>query len=99
MIKALQFLSDKNQSFSKNYLLVGDNDFLYLFIKNQIVKKSQKKDEIFVFDCVDKSDSFDQLINVLGSQDLFSSDKLIICLLYTSPSPRDRTRSRMPSSA
>ena len=22
-----------------------------------------------------------------------------ICLLYTSPSPRDRTRSRMPSSA
>ena len=25
--------------------------------------------------------------------------KLFICLLYTSPSPRDRTRSRMPSSA
>ena len=25
--------------------------------------------------------------------------KSIICLLYTSPSPRDRTRSRMPSSA
>ena len=40
MIKALQFLSDKNQSFSKNYLLVGDSDFLYLFIKNQIVKNS-----------------------------------------------------------
>ena len=27
----------------------------------------------------------------------FEADK--ICLLYTSPSPRDRTRSRMPSSA
>ena len=27
------------------------------------------------------------------------SDADIICLLYTSPSPRDRTRSRMPSSA
>ena len=25
--------------------------------------------------------------------------KSYICLLYTSPSPRDRTRSRMPSSA
>ena len=25
--------------------------------------------------------------------------QLKICLLYTSPSPRDRTRSRMPSSA
>ena len=24
---------------------------------------------------------------------------LYVCLLYTSPSPRDRTRSRMPSSA
>ena len=24
---------------------------------------------------------------------------MTICLLYTSPSPRDRTRSRMPSSA
>ena len=78
MIKALQFLSDKNQSFKNNYLLVGDNDFLYLYIKNQIVKKLQKKDETFVFDCADKSDSLDQLMNVLGSQDLFSSNKLII---------------------
>ena len=26
-------------------------------------------------------------------------DSLYSCLLYTSPSPRDRTRSRMPSSA
>ena len=33
----------------------------------------------------------------------FKDEKLVsllyICLLYTSPSPRDRTRSRMPSSA
>ena len=28
-----------------------------------------------------------------------ASDGKFICLLYTSPSPRDRTRSRMPSSA
>ena len=27
------------------------------------------------------------------------SGNLLPCLLYTSPSPRDRTRSRMPSSA
>ena len=27
------------------------------------------------------------------------SEQFMICLLYTSPSPRDRTRSRMPSSA
>ena len=29
----------------------------------------------------------------------FYYGQLQICLLYTSPSPRDRTRSRMPSSA
>jgi predicted TIM-barrel enzyme len=27
------------------------------------------------------------------------ADLIIICLLYTSPSPRDRQKSRMPSSA
>ena len=26
-------------------------------------------------------------------------NNIVLCLLYTSPSPRDRTRSRMPSSA
>ena len=35
----------------------------------------------------------DTLVNV------FSVTKAMTCLLYTSPSPRDRTRSRMPSSA
>ena len=35
---------------------------------------------------------------VPGSEaDVFIMDD--VCLLYTSPSPRDRTRSRMPSSA
>ena len=28
-----------------------------------------------------------------------NDERVVICLLYTSPSPRDRTRSRMPSSA
>ena len=29
----------------------------------------------------------------------FAKDKFIVCLLYTSPSPRDISGSRMPSSA
>ena len=33
------------------------------------------------------------------SRIMASSPKVATCLLYTSPSPRDRTRSRMPSSA
>ena len=34
-----------------------------------------------------------------GEKTMSDFTGLIICLLYTSPSPRDRTRSRMPSSA
>ena len=33
------------------------------------------------------------------SDDAGAETAFTICLLYTSPSPRDRTRSRMPSSA
>ena len=34
-----------------------------------------------------------------SSVDVTSESATVTCLLYTSPSPRDRTRSRMPSSA
>ena len=40
-----------------------------------------------------------EIINYEKNIDNDSDDKNNICLLYTSPSPRDRTRSRMPSSA
>ena len=45
-----------------------------------------------------------QILNTFGPCEGFfrrSADRgwYILCLLYTSPSPRDRTRSRMPSSA
>ena len=35
----------------------------------------------------------------LPSFDDFAAVKLVVCLLYTSPSPRDTVTSRMPSSA
>ena len=40
-------------------------------------------------------------VNITGMVhfDAHSVDSGLPCLLYTSPSPRDRTRSRMPSSA
>ena len=34
-----------------------------------------------------------------GANSIRDMGKVMGCLLYTSPSPRDRTRSRMPSSA
>ena len=36
---------------------------------------------------------------LLSEDGHFSIGECMRCLLYTSPSPRDRTRSRMPSSA
>ena len=36
---------------------------------------------------------------VIGEGELDEAPMLYICLLYTSPSPRDRQKSRMPSSA
>ena len=35
----------------------------------------------------------------LGDRNIVEAGLYVTCLLYTSPSPRDRTRSRMPSSA
>ena len=37
--------------------------------------------------------------NRIGCLPIVSKGKLVGCLLYTSPSPRDRQKSRMPSSA
>ena len=36
---------------------------------------------------------------IINSHFEFPDRRITVCLLYTSPSPRDRTRSRMPSSA
>ena len=52
-------------------------------------------------------DTRPDLFSLNNDTELFQNEKGIIikidrardCLLYTSPSPRDRTRSRMPSSA
>ena len=49
---------------------------------------------IFIFAFYYETGLLNRLIIPTFQDDLFST-----CLLYTSPSPRDRTRSRMPSSA
>ena len=59
---------------------------------------TQNKKEKLPEDVVNfMSDEKKVLIITFGSMPYHS--KIDICLLYTSPSPRDRTRSRMPSSA
>ena len=41
----------------------------------------------------------DYIFTTVGEEWGFIGSFIVVCLLYTSPSPRDRTRSRMPSSA
>ena len=48
--------------------------------------------------------SNEEILNAIAEKSVMDIVELISameenCLLYTSPSPRDRTRSRMPSSA
>ena len=45
--------------------------------------------------------SLQKLISLIKNdlKSILGCDEMNCCLLYTSPSPRDRTRSRMPSSA
>ena len=61
--------------------------------------------EIFkVYDVEDKKIVAEEVLATNGQghgalAGFLADAKVDICLLYTSPSPRDRTRSRMPSSA
>ena len=57
-----------------------------IFVAKSMAKKSYK-------------DAMDAMKTLKGKIKKPTGFKAKACLLYTSPSPRDRTRSRMPSSA
>ena len=64
---------------------------------------SPHKDNIAFIDAINTPDD-NTVVLELGEPNAFVMGEMTdyhakICLLYTSPSPRDRTRSRMPSSA
>ena len=65
----------------------------------EIIKKKTKKDASkYLTDLMIEND-IDVFISVDNSMAGIAAAAHYPCLLYTSPSPRDRTRSRMPSSA
>ena len=77
---------------SKNMLTACDKDIVDFSIL--------KGDEVIVNRIITRNT--DEFVGVIENSKNFSFvvlDKVLNCLLYTSPSPRDRTRSRMPSSA
>ena len=72
----------------KRYFIESEND--HLLVNGEKTENinliGSSEDQIFTLDRVPAGRGFHW-------------EKNISCLLYTSPSPRDRTRSRMPSSA
>ena len=65
-------------------------------------RQKLKKQRLIVSDIKEKSaqaGSKGTSLPFMGGSVKFKDITLFTCLLYTSPSPRDRTRSRMPSSA
>ena len=66
----------------------------YINMERGLLQDKRDMNQYIISDCWQKlADSF-----VMENKDVLCKI-LYCCLLYTSPSPRDRTRSRMPSSA
>ena len=82
-------------------VLIGSVIGLYFFIKKQIEINSKESKKEFE----SKLDTFVEAFKLESAKNLANQikdskeDQRNICLLYTSPSPRDATLSRMPSSA
>ena len=82
------------------------NDVFFLKDIEFRVRRDKKTVDMF-FKIADKTgeieainwDISDDKVKKLGKIEFARVQGYITCLLYTSPSPRDRTRSRMPSSA
>ena len=95
---------DNTNSLYKNkkdaFIFNNNNEFMELleyFIKMDYLEK-----QIFISNSINNVKKYDQKIIFNDWIDFLLNGKVTknrTCLLYTSPSPRDRTRSRMPSSA
>ena len=86
------------QTFGKRLMQVESH------LEDVAYKKLPERLAALLLELADKNDaitgtSHQALADRLGTYRETVSAILRTCLLYTSPSPRDRTRSRMPSSA
>ena len=74
----------------------------YFFLMNGISTDVKRKDIDKIKDLPNVKNVWEDenlTIQLQDSVPLINADDVWACLLYTSPSPRDRQRSRMPSSA
>ena len=68
-------------------------------LKKQVTKSSTADDVALIGQRLGYDFSGEDLLRFNGQKVDKVTVRKVDCLLYTSPSPRDRTRSRMPSSA
>ena len=92
----------KAETFDEMKLLSDGTEAYQLLMKKQGVVK-EKIDEIGEFN-IEISEAMAGFLDEFFPQggdrgNQYTGGKVTDCLLYTSPSPRDRQRSRMPSSA
>ena len=80
-----------NKSIEDIYKGYLKKEFTPTEILNQYLTQINKVDK--------RLNSFTEVFESKVKKDSKRLDNLVCCLLYTSPSPRDRTRYRMPSSA
>ena len=85
-------LNNESKNIS-NYTNISNNENL---ISNPL--NSEDPNKIF-YSLIDNSESLEETSNVNNSLRKSEINQINICLLYTSPSPRDSCASRMPSSA
>ena len=76
--------------------LIFINDITEVIYHAQILLYA---DDVKIFRLMENAQHALELQSDLDSMVQWSVENQLPCLLYTSPSPRDRTRSRMPSSA
>ena len=108
--KTISFSKMANEAFNYSFLWTegeSGKNFEYVDVQNSIKVIEDTLPEIqLVSPSSDGPATIKKIVNLnykgtddygLGKAHLIYSIKS--CLLYTSPSPRDRTRSRMPSSA
>ena len=97
----------KNSLSSPNPIQPGQVQYHCNFDKNLTTKQAQKLFSVLSVDTIDTRGAYTE-IKVLDKMIVIGSDddedgnefaRVYLCLLYTSPSPRDKRQSRMPSSA
>src|SRR5664280_2829692 len=89
IVAGLFFWESKNLKIETDILESMPHNDPVLADARQIIRHLPMQDRLFI-DLEQTSSDRDKLVHAAS---------FITCLLYTSPSPRDRTRSRMPSSA